>query len=146
MARFSLCPMEWCFGQLVLGPVQLWRASWNKLARLLFCPSNFLDYRCLYPLITNLSVSKIGFSWCMAIHLLRFCTSEHIDNLWIGKFLVIVCGFVCLQGNRRVLETDEWLRVKGCEEVYALGDCSTIDQRKIMVSKLAWLSLLITLG
>lgn len=51
-------------------------------------------------------------------------------------FLVIVCGFVCLQGNRRVLATDEWLRVKGCEEVYALGDCATIDQRKIMVSKL----------
>ncbi|KAE9457744.1 hypothetical protein C3L33_10353, partial [Rhododendron williamsianum] len=40
------------------------------------------------------------------------------------------------QGNRRVLETDEWLRVKGCEEVYALGDCSTIDQRKIMVDML----------
>ncbi|XP_058220166.1 external alternative NAD(P)H-ubiquinone oxidoreductase B1, mitochondrial isoform X1 [Rhododendron vialii] len=40
------------------------------------------------------------------------------------------------QGNRRVLATDEWLRVKGCEEVYALGDCATIDQRKIMVDML----------
>ncbi|XP_057505813.1 external alternative NAD(P)H-ubiquinone oxidoreductase B1, mitochondrial-like [Actinidia eriantha] len=36
------------------------------------------------------------------------------------------------QGNRRVLATDEWLRVKGCQDVYALGDCATIDQRKIM--------------
>lgn len=51
-------------------------------------------------------------------------------------FVVIVCGSICLQGNRRVLATDEWLRVKGYPEVYALGDCATIDQRKIMVSKL----------
>ncbi|KAL2457916.1 External alternative NAD(P)H-ubiquinone oxidoreductase B1 [Forsythia ovata] len=36
------------------------------------------------------------------------------------------------QGNRRILATDEWLRVEGCEDVYALGDCATIDQRKIM--------------
>ncbi|KAJ7527404.1 hypothetical protein O6H91_16G052800 [Diphasiastrum complanatum] len=36
------------------------------------------------------------------------------------------------QKNRRVLSTDEWLRVKGCESVYALGDCATIEQRKIM--------------
>ncbi|KAL2547835.1 External alternative NAD(P)H-ubiquinone oxidoreductase B1 [Forsythia ovata] len=36
------------------------------------------------------------------------------------------------QGNRRILTTDEWLHVKGCEDVYALGDCATVDQRKIM--------------
>ncbi|KAF5754467.1 putative NADH:ubiquinone reductase (non-electrogenic) [Helianthus annuus] len=36
------------------------------------------------------------------------------------------------QGKRKVLATDEWLRVKGCENVYAVGDCATIDQRKIM--------------
>uniref|UniRef100_A0A164ZI20 NADH:ubiquinone reductase (non-electrogenic) n=1 Tax=Daucus carota subsp. sativus TaxID=79200 RepID=A0A164ZI20_DAUCS len=36
------------------------------------------------------------------------------------------------QTDRRALATDEWLRVKGCEDVYALGDCATIDQRKIM--------------
>ncbi|CAH9099280.1 unnamed protein product [Cuscuta epithymum] len=36
------------------------------------------------------------------------------------------------QANRRALATDEWLRVKGCEGVYALGDCATVDQRKIM--------------
>ncbi|XP_027346646.1 external alternative NAD(P)H-ubiquinone oxidoreductase B1, mitochondrial-like isoform X1 [Abrus precatorius] len=36
------------------------------------------------------------------------------------------------QAKRHVLATDEWLRVKGCEDVYAIGDCSTINQRKIM--------------
>ncbi|KAG2689766.1 hypothetical protein I3843_09G152900 [Carya illinoinensis] len=36
------------------------------------------------------------------------------------------------QGNRRVLATDEWLRVEGCDSVYALGDCATINQRKVM--------------
>ncbi|EPS68710.1 hypothetical protein M569_06057, partial [Genlisea aurea] len=36
------------------------------------------------------------------------------------------------QGNRRVLATDEWLRVKGCDDVYALGDCATINQKKII--------------
>ncbi|XP_065875989.1 external alternative NAD(P)H-ubiquinone oxidoreductase B1, mitochondrial-like [Euphorbia lathyris] len=35
------------------------------------------------------------------------------------------------QANRRVLATDEWLRVKECENVYAIGDCATIYQRKI---------------
>ncbi|KAJ4982079.1 hypothetical protein NE237_032916 [Protea cynaroides] len=36
------------------------------------------------------------------------------------------------QANRRVLATDEWLRVEGCENTYALGDCATINQRKVM--------------
>ncbi|EFJ21092.1 hypothetical protein SELMODRAFT_107483, partial [Selaginella moellendorffii] len=36
------------------------------------------------------------------------------------------------QKNRRVLATDEWLRVRGCEGVFAVGDCATIEQRKIM--------------
>ncbi|CAL5406436.1 unnamed protein product [Camellia sinensis] len=36
------------------------------------------------------------------------------------------------QGSRRVLATDEWLRVKGFQDVYALGDCATVDQRKVM--------------
>ncbi|GAB2216363.1 hypothetical protein Droror1_Dr00024135 [Drosera rotundifolia] len=36
------------------------------------------------------------------------------------------------QGNRRVLETDEWLCVKGCNDVFAIGDCATIYQRKVM--------------
>jgi NADH:ubiquinone reductase (non-electrogenic) len=40
-----------------------------------------------------------------------------------------------MQANRRVLATNEWLRVKECENVYALGDCATIDQRKIMVGE-----------
>lgn len=36
------------------------------------------------------------------------------------------------QTDRRVLATDEWLRVKGCEDTYALGDCATIEQRKLL--------------
>ncbi|KAL3681946.1 hypothetical protein R1sor_024902 [Riccia sorocarpa] len=36
------------------------------------------------------------------------------------------------QGSRKVLATDEWLRVKGCDSMYALGDCATVEQRKIM--------------
>ncbi|KAJ4981251.1 hypothetical protein NE237_032088 [Protea cynaroides] len=36
------------------------------------------------------------------------------------------------QSKRRVLTTDEWLRVEGCDNVYALGDCATINQRKVM--------------
>ncbi|KAF5810964.1 putative NADH:ubiquinone reductase (non-electrogenic) [Helianthus annuus] len=38
------------------------------------------------------------------------------------------------QGNRRVMATDEWLRVEGVPNVYALGDCATINQRKVMVA------------
>ncbi|XP_022762494.1 external alternative NAD(P)H-ubiquinone oxidoreductase B4, mitochondrial-like isoform X3 [Durio zibethinus] len=41
------------------------------------------------------------------------------------------------QGSRRVLATDEWLRVEGCDSVYALGDCATINQRKAMEDILA---------
>ncbi|KAL3624944.1 hypothetical protein CASFOL_031612 [Castilleja foliolosa] len=36
------------------------------------------------------------------------------------------------QGNRRVLATDEWMRVEGSDSIYALGDCATINQRKVM--------------
>lgn len=36
------------------------------------------------------------------------------------------------QSDRRALVTDEWLRVKGCEDTYALGDCATIEQRKLL--------------
>ncbi len=36
------------------------------------------------------------------------------------------------QENHRVLATDEWLRVKNCEGVYALGDCASVEQRKIV--------------
>ncbi|KAA8519889.1 hypothetical protein F0562_014201 [Nyssa sinensis] len=36
------------------------------------------------------------------------------------------------QTNRRALATDEWLRVEGCDSVCALGDCATINQRKVM--------------
>lgn len=36
------------------------------------------------------------------------------------------------QTNRRALATDEWLRVEGCDGVYALGDCATVNQRRVM--------------
>ncbi|CAL9048767.1 unnamed protein product [Musa banksii] len=36
------------------------------------------------------------------------------------------------QGNRRALATDEWLRVRECENVCAIGDCATMSQRKVM--------------
>ncbi|XP_047313251.1 external alternative NAD(P)H-ubiquinone oxidoreductase B1, mitochondrial-like [Impatiens glandulifera] len=35
------------------------------------------------------------------------------------------------QNNRRVLATDEWLRVTGCKDVYAIGDCATVTQRRV---------------
>ncbi|XP_057966288.1 external alternative NAD(P)H-ubiquinone oxidoreductase B3, mitochondrial-like [Malania oleifera] len=41
------------------------------------------------------------------------------------------------QMNRRALATDEWLRVEGCDNIYALGDCATINQRKVMEDILA---------
>ncbi|KAL2622537.1 hypothetical protein R1flu_002742 [Riccia fluitans] len=36
------------------------------------------------------------------------------------------------QTDRRVLATDEWLRVKGCKDVWAIGDCATTEQRKLL--------------
>ncbi|KAM1432096.1 hypothetical protein FF1_014283 [Malus domestica] len=36
------------------------------------------------------------------------------------------------QTNRRVLATDECLRVEGCDGVYALGDCATVNQHRVM--------------
>ncbi|PKI62800.1 hypothetical protein CRG98_016808, partial [Punica granatum] len=36
------------------------------------------------------------------------------------------------QAKRRALATDEWLRVEGTDSIYALGDCATINQRKVM--------------
>lgn len=38
-----------------------------------------------------------------------------------------------MKANRRVLATDEWLRVEGMDSIYAIGDCATINQRKVMV-------------
>ncbi|CAA2984696.1 External alternative NAD(P)H-ubiquinone oxidoreductase B2, mitochondrial [Olea europaea subsp. europaea] len=36
------------------------------------------------------------------------------------------------RANRRTLATDEWLRVEGHDNIYALGDCTTIDRRRVM--------------
>lgn len=48
---------------------------------------------------------------------------------------IIIYILLHVQADKRVLVTDEWLRVKGCEDVYAIGDCASITQRKIMVCK-----------
>ncbi|KAH9535801.1 hypothetical protein CY35_17G072800 [Sphagnum magellanicum] len=36
------------------------------------------------------------------------------------------------QADRRVLATDEWLRVKNCEGAYGIGDCASIEGRRIV--------------
>lgn len=36
------------------------------------------------------------------------------------------------QSDRRVLATDEWLRIKNCEGTYGIGDCASIEQRRIV--------------
>eukprot|EP00898_Chlorokybus_atmophyticus_P001712 jgi/Chlat1/2541/Chrsp175S02394 len=35
------------------------------------------------------------------------------------------------QEDRRAIATDEWLRVRGCKGVYALGDCATITGKQM---------------
>lgn len=47
--------------------------------------------------------------------------------------LVLFIIYTLQQGSRRVLATDEWLRVEGTDSIYALGDCATINQRRVMV-------------
>jgi len=41
---------------------------------------------------------------------------------------------MCYQDDRRLVATDEWLRVKGTRDVWAIGDCATIEQRRMRVS------------
>ncbi|PKU69190.1 NAD(P)H dehydrogenase B1, mitochondrial [Dendrobium catenatum] len=73
--------------------------------------------------MTNSSTGEVNIPYGMAIWSTGF-----------GKRLIIL-GFMKQvdQGNMRVLETVEWLRVLGCENIYALGDCSIIAQQKVMV-------------
>eukprot|EP00897_Mesotaenium_endlicherianum_P003300 jgi/Mesen1/2999/ME000177S02274 len=35
------------------------------------------------------------------------------------------------QGQRKALATDEWLRVKGARDMWAIGDCASIEQRRM---------------
>ncbi|CAA7047072.1 unnamed protein product [Microthlaspi erraticum] len=53
-----------------------------------------------------------------------------------GEVSSIPYGMIVLkqigQGNRRALATDEWHRVEGWDNIYALGDYATINQRKVM--------------
>ncbi|KAB1221884.1 External alternative NAD(P)H-ubiquinone oxidoreductase B3, mitochondrial [Morella rubra] len=50
----------------------------------------------------------------------------------IGTRPVIMDFMKQIGQARRVLATDEWLRVEGCDNIYAMGDCATINQRKVM--------------
>eukprot|EP00276_Gloeochaete_wittrockiana_P007877 CAMPEP_0184663318 /NCGR_PEP_ID=MMETSP0308-20130426/47671_1 /TAXON_ID=38269 /ORGANISM="Gloeochaete witrockiana, Strain SAG 46.84" /LENGTH=537 /DNA_ID=CAMNT_0027105983 /DNA_START=378 /DNA_END=1988 /DNA_ORIENTATION=+ len=53
-------------------------------------------------------------------------------NPFVQKLLTKIPG----QTNRRALTTDEWLRVKGADGVYAAGDCSTVEQRRLNAESL----------
>lgn len=45
----------------------------------------------------------------------------------------MILVLLCMQNKRHVLTTNEWLRVEGCDGVYALGDCAAVAQRRVMV-------------
>ncbi|XP_061346706.1 external alternative NAD(P)H-ubiquinone oxidoreductase B1, mitochondrial-like [Gastrolobium bilobum] len=66
----------------------------------------------------------------------EFCSVPHGLVVWSTGIATrpVVRDFMeqIGQAKRHVLATDEWLRVKGCKSVYAIGDCSSINQRKIM--------------
>ncbi|XP_020685025.2 external alternative NAD(P)H-ubiquinone oxidoreductase B3, mitochondrial-like [Dendrobium catenatum] len=72
--------------------------------------------------MTNSSTGEVNIPYGMAIWSTGFGTR------------LIILGFMKQidQGNMRVLETVEWLRVLGCENIYALGDFSIISQQKVM--------------
>ncbi|KAI6672900.1 hypothetical protein NL676_000806 [Syzygium grande] len=42
------------------------------------------------------------------------------------------------QTNRRAIATDEWLRVDGCDRIYALGDSATINRQRVIVRNLTF--------
>ena len=66
---------------------------------------------------------------------------NHVSRLVLFIFHQIIFSFIYYlleigyseQINRRAIATDEWLRVESTSDVYALGDCATINQRKVMV-------------
>ncbi|QHO18606.1 External alternative NAD(P)H-ubiquinone oxidoreductase B1 [Arachis hypogaea] len=83
-------------------------------------------------LIVPVGQQKLATVWSNHFHVLRsgvVNNATHIIDDYAGDDIGVI-----LPGKRRVLAIDEWLRVKGCEDVYVVGDCGTIDQRKIMVS------------
>jgi len=63
----------------------------------------------------------------------------NVDQLYVCSLILNLPISIYTQADRRVLATDEWLRVRGCDGVYALGDCATISQRKVMVCAV-WIS------
>jgi hypothetical protein len=80
---------------------------------------------------------NLGFHYIWSKYNTHLCSNLQV-NQHLSPWLICVLNHLQLallymQGNRHVLATDEWLRVKGYEDAYAIGDCATIDQRKIMV-------------
>lgn len=98
-----------------------WTGFFNKLFLVVIISFTFSASDCcfLHPRICTCLWPELNF-----LHLTLLCPKvpESVNTV-----------YSILQDHRRVLATDEWLRVKGCKGVYALGDCATIDQRKILV-------------
>lgn len=81
------------------------------------------------------TLSLTSLSWLLYIFNcdFRVCSFEVI---FCWGILYIHCAnhlLLLIQTNRRALATDEWLRVEGCDSIYALGDCATVNQRRVMV-------------
>jgi len=50
-----------------------------------------------------------------------------------NPLIVSICAALpTLQEHKKVLVTNEFLQVKGVQDVYALGDCATIEQEKLI--------------
>jgi hypothetical protein len=47
-----------------------------------------------------------------------------------------------IQHNKLAIVTDEYLQVKGFDSIYAVGECATIDQKKLLEK---WKDVFITL-
>jgi NADH dehydrogenase FAD-containing subunit len=49
-----------------------------------------------------------------------------------NPLIIQLCNKIPEQTNNKVLITDDFLRVKGVNDVFAIGDCSTIEQHKLL--------------
>ncbi|XP_057954348.1 external alternative NAD(P)H-ubiquinone oxidoreductase B1, mitochondrial-like isoform X2 [Malania oleifera] len=84
----------------------------------------------LYPSVKDLVKITVVQSGDHILNMFDDRISSFAEQKFQRDGIEVLTG--CRVTKRRVLATDEWLRVKGCDNVYALGDCATIDQRKIM--------------
>ena len=56
----------------------------------------------------------------------------HVHNYILAFYRVEIIILYFYFINRRALLTDQYLRVKGSKGIFALGDCSTIEQNKMI--------------